>query len=255
MGVVLLVALSLVNYQWFARWQIYIYGVSLVLLVATLLIGVSGGGANRWLDLRIFRLQTAELVKFLLILSLAAVLAEGVELRHRFRFVLLCCVYVAVPGILIFLQPDLGTSLCLVAILLAMLVVWGIRMPHLGILAGAGGFCLILVLRVLPSVFGLHLLKAYQLNRLTLFLHPERDPTDLGYQLVQSKIAVGSGMFTGKGYLQGTQAQSGLPPRAPHRLHLRRGGGGAGLSGSGVAARCCLRLVVWRAFRIARMSR
>ena len=69
-----------------------------------------------------------------------------------------------------------------------------------------------MVLRVLPSAFGIHLLKDYQLQRLTLFLDPQRDPTGLGYQLSQSKIAVGSGMFTGKGYLQGTQTHLNFLP-------------------------------------------
>jgi rod shape determining protein RodA len=253
LGVLFLAVLSLVNYQWFARWQIYIYGSSLLLLLATIFVGVSGGGANRWLEFSIFRLQTAELVKFLLILSLAAVLAEGVELRYRFRFVVLSIVYVAVPGILIFLQPDLGTSLCLIAILLAMLVVWGVRLSHLGILAGAGGFALILVLRVLPTL-GVNLLREYQLKRLTLFMHPERDPTNLGYQLVQSKIAVGSGMFSGKGYLQGTQSNMGFIPE--HHTDFIFAVVGEELGFLGAALLLLLfGIVVWRAYRIARMSR
>jgi rod shape determining protein RodA len=256
LGLVFMVILSMVNYQRFARWQIYIYAGSLVLLVLTLVIGVGGGevGANRWLQWSIFRLQTAELVKFLLILSLAAVLAEGVELRYRFRFVVLCLVYVAIPGILIFLQPDLGTSLCLIAILLAMLVVWGIRLPHLGIVAGAGALLAIVVLRVLPSAFGFHLLKGYQLQRLTLFLNPEKDPKGVGYQLVQSKIAVGSGMFTGKGYMKGTQSNFGFIPE--HHTDFIFAVIGEELGFLGAALLLVLfGIVVWRAYRIARMSR
>jgi rod shape determining protein RodA len=254
LGGFFMLALSLLDYQWFARWQIYIYGGSILLLVATLLVGVSGGGANRWLEWSVFRLQTAELVKFLLIVSLAAVLAEGVELRHRFRFVVLCIVYVAVPGILIFVQPDLGTSLCLIAILLAMLVVWGVRPSHLGILAGVAGFGVTMVLRVLPSVFGFQLLKPYQLSRLTLFLHPDKDPSNLGYQLIQSKIAVGSGMFTGKGYLNGTQSNYGFIPE--HHTDFIFAVVGEELGFMGAALLLVLfGLVVWRAYRIARLSR
>ena len=133
-------------------------------------------------------------------------------LRHRFRFVILCVAYVLVPTALVFLQPDLGTALVFGAILITMLVVWGIRLPHLGILAGAGVFAAVLVLRILPSAFGIHLLKDYQLQRLTVFLDPERDPTGAGYQLTQSKIAIGSGMFTGKGYLEGTQTHLNFLP-------------------------------------------
>ncbi len=212
LGLVFLVTLSVANYRWFARRQIYIYGAGLVLLLLTLFVG-SGEetvGARRWLELGSFRLQTAELVKFMLIVSLAAVLVEGAELRHRFRFVVLCIVYVFIPGVLVFLQPDLGTCLVFVAILLVMLVVWGIRMTHLGILAGAGLAGGVLVLRVLPSVFGVHVLEDWQLDRLEVFLDPEKDPLGKGYQLIQSKITIGSGMFSGKGYLQGTQ----------HNLHF-----------------------------------
>ncbi|MBN1630792.1 MAG: FtsW/RodA/SpoVE family cell cycle protein, partial [Thermoleophilia bacterium] len=197
LGLVFLLALSMFDYRRFARWQIYIYGGSILLLILTLIIGKGDEtvGANRWLEFSFFRLQTAELVKFMLIVALGAVLAEGVELRHRFRFVVLCIVYVLVPGILIFLQPDLGTSLVFVAILIVMLVVWGIRMSHLGILAGVGLFGVVMVLRILPSAFGVHVLKDWQLDRLEVFLDPEKDPLNTGYQLIQSKIAIGSGMF------------------------------------------------------------
>jgi rod shape determining protein RodA len=135
-----------------------------------------------------------------------------------------------------------------------MLVVWGIRLSHLGIIAGAGAFLTILVLRVLPGVFGVHLLKEYQLSRLTLFLHPEVDPSNLGYQLVQSKIAVGSGMFTGKGYMQGTQSNYGFIPE--HHTDFIFAVVGEELGFLGAALLLVLfGLVVWRAYRIARMSR
>jgi rod shape determining protein RodA len=256
LGLTFLFALSVINYLRFARWQMYIYGASLVLLVLTLLVGVGGGqvGSNRWLQFSVFRLQTAELVKFLLILSLGAVLVEGAELRNRFRFIVLCVVYVLIPGALIFLQPDLGTSLCLVAILISMLVVWGIRLSHLGILAGSAVAAAVTVLRVFPSVFGLHLLEDYQLDRLTLFLHPEKDPTGLGYQLTQSKIAVGSGMFSGKGYMDGTQSNFGFIPEHHTDFIFAIIGEELGFLGAALLL-VLFGIIAWRAFRICRMSR
>jgi rod shape determining protein RodA len=257
LGFVFLITLSIADYRWFARWQMYIYGGSLLLLVLTLIVGSGGAdvGANRWLEYGGFRLQTAELVKFLLIISFGAVLAEGVELRHRFRFVVLCVLYVLLPGVLIFLQPDLGTSLCLVAILVTMLVAWGIRLPHLGVLAGATVLAGVLVLRVLPSVFGMSLLKAYQLKRLTVFLDPESDPTDAGYQLLQSKQAIGSGMFTGKGYLaQGTLHSLDFLPERHTDFIFAVIGEELGFLGAALLIGL-FAIVVWRAFRIARMSR
>ncbi len=255
LGLVFLVTLSVANYRWFARRQIYIYGAGLVLLLLTLFVG-SGEetvGARRWLELGSFRLQTAELVKFMLIVSLAAVLVEGAELRHRFRFVVLCIVYVFIPGVLVFLQPDLGTCLVFVAILLVMLVVWGIRMTHLGILAGAGLAGGVLVLRVLPSVFGVHVLEDWQLDRLEVFLDPEKDPLGKGYQLIQSKITIGSGMFSGKGYLQGTQHNLHFLPERHTDFIFAVIGEELGFLGAALALGL-FAILVWRAFRIARMS-
>ncbi|OFW59682.1 MAG: rod shape-determining protein RodA [Actinobacteria bacterium RBG_16_64_13] len=256
LGLVFLVTLSIVDYLWFARWQVYIYAGSLLLLILTLVIG-SGKetvGANRWLEFSGFRLQTAELVKFLLILSLGAVLTEGVELRRRFRFVVLSIGYVLVPGVLVFLQPDLGTSLVFVAILLVMLTIWGARLRHLGIIAGAGIFGAVTVLRILPSVFGFHLLKDWQLARLEVFLDPERDPSNTGYQLIQSKIAVGSGMFTGKGYLEGTQHNLNFLPERHTDFIFAVIGEELGFMGAALLIGL-FAIVVWRAYRIARMSR
>jgi rod shape determining protein RodA len=185
-GFAFLLMISVVNYKRIGRWRNWIYAFALLLLVLTLVPYIGAGnetvGANRWIDLRVTRLQTSELAKLLLCLSLAGVLAEGVALRHRLRFVVLCVAYVLVPTALVFLQPDLGTALVFGAILITMLVVWGIRLPHLGGLAGAGVFAAVLALRILPA-FGIQVLKDYQLQRLTVFLDPERDPSGAGYQL------------------------------------------------------------------------
>ncbi|MFH0916910.1 MAG: rod shape-determining protein RodA [bacterium] len=256
LGFVFLIMLSVANYERIARWQVYLYGATLLILVLTLAIGTGNEtvGADRWIQLPYFRLQTSELAKFMLILSLGAVLAEGVELRHRLRFVILCVVYVMVPGVLVFLQPDLGTALVFVGILVVMLVVWGIRLPHLGVLAGAGAIATVLVLRILPSAFGVNLLKDYQVSRLSLFLDPERDPTGVGYQLIQSKIAVGSGMFTGKGYMSGTQTHLNFLPAHHTDFIFAVIGEELGFMGA-ILLLGLFAVVIWRAFRIARLSR
>ncbi|MCL5734522.1 MAG: rod shape-determining protein RodA [Actinobacteria bacterium] len=254
-GIVVAVVLSVANYRWLARRQVYIYAVTLLLLLLTLVIGHGSEtvGANRWIQLPYFRLQTSELAKLLLIVSLGAVLAEGVELRHRFRFVILCVLYLLIPSALVFLQPDLGTMLVFFAILVVMLVVWGIRMTHLGILAGAAALVSVVVLRLVPAVFGVHLLKEYQLQRLTLFLNPEKDPTRWGYQLSQSKIAIGSGMFTGKGYLNGTQTQLNFLPAHHTDFIFAVIGEELGFMGA-VLLLGLFAVIIWRAFRIVRMS-
>jgi rod shape determining protein RodA len=255
LGIVLLLMISIANYRWLSRWRTYIYLATLAMLVVTLVVGSGGSevGANRWIQLPFFRLQTSELAKLLLTISLAGVLAEGVALRHRLRFVLLCVLYVLVPTALVFLQPDLGSALVFGAILAVMLVVWGIRIPHLGIIAGASVLAVVMVLRVLPSAFGVHLLKDYQLKRLTLFLDPDKDPSGLGYQLSQSKIAVGSGMFTGKGYLEGTQTHLNFLPAHHTDFIFAVIGEELGFMGA-LLLLALFGVIIWRALRIARLS-
>jgi rod shape determining protein RodA len=223
--------------------------------VITLFIGSGSAqvGANRWIQLPFFRLQTSELAKLMLIVAFAGLLAEGVALRHRLRFVIVSVIYILIPTVLVFLQPDLGSALVFGAILVTMLVIWGIRLPHLGILAGVSVFAGVMVLRVLPGTFGVHLLKAYQLQRLTLFFDPQRDPTGLGYQLSQSKIAVGSGMFTGKGYLQGTQTHLNFLPAHHTDFIFAVIGEELGFLGS-ILLIGLFAIIIWRALRMARLS-
>jgi rod shape determining protein RodA len=249
---VVLIAVSLVDYQHIGRWQRVLYVGTLLLLVATLLIG-SGGeevGAKRWIDLPFLRLQSSELAKVLMIVCLGALLADGVELRHRFRFVLLAVGYVMVPAFLIFIEPDLGTALVFGSILGAMLLVWGIRWLHLGILSAGLGVAVVFVLRVLPTTFGISVLKPYQLQRLTVFLDPEHDPTAAGYQLSQSKIAIASGMFSGKGFMHGTQTHLNFLPA--HHTDFIFAVVGEELGFAGAALLLGLyAVIIWRAFRIA----
>lgn len=254
LGVVFIVVFTIFNYRRFARWHMYIYGFTLLLLIATIVLGTGGStvGASRWIQLPGFRLQTSELAKILLILSLGALLAEGAELRYRFRFVVLCVGYVLLPVLLVFLQPDLGTALVFIAILVVMLVVWGIRMKHLGVLAGVGVLFSVLVLRVLPAL-GLSILRPYQMKRLSIFLHPYSDPNGQGYQLIQSKIAIGSGLFSGKGYLHGTQTHLNFLPEHHTDFIFAVFGEEMGFIGS-VLLLGLFAVIIWRAFRIARLS-
>lgn len=246
-GLVAMFALSAIRYRWFARWQIYIYGLSLFLLVLTLLVGAGESvSSTRWLNLGLFKMQTGELVKFMLILSLGAILVEGVELRGQFRFILLCILYVMIPGVLIFLQPDLGTALCLGAILLCMLVVWGVRIFHLGLLTAGGVVGAVLAVQ-------LKVLKPYQIRRLTTFLDPTSNIKGDGYQLNQSKIAVGSGMFSGKGYMKGTQSTYGFIPEHHTDFIFAVIGEELGFVG-GALLIGLFAIVTWRAYRICRLS-
>lgn len=178
-------------------------GVLYLLLVANLLVGQSVRGSVRWLDLGFLAFQPSELVKPFLIVCLSSILgSSGFNLKS-----LSLGLAVTLPGIaLTLLQPDLGTSL-------ALLFVWGILIlysgikPHMAAMLGALGAGA----GVLGFLFGL---RDYQKERLRSFLSPESDPLGTGYNVLQSKIAVGSGRFLGKGFGQGSQSHLNFLPES-----------------------------------------
>ena len=249
LGVTLALLVSLFDFERYARWQKYLYVGMLALLVLTLFVGVGRSGARRWIALPLVDLQTAEVSKLLLALTLGAFLAERAALRDHFRVVLLAVGCVALPAVLVYLQPDLGTALVFVALLVSMLLVWGIRWRDVVILAAGAVALAVVVLRVLPAL-GVQVLKDYQLQRLLVFLNPDHDTTGVGYQLTQSRIAVGSGMFTGKGFMQGTQTQLNYLPEHHTDFIFSVIGEEFGFLGA-VALIALYVLVIWRMLRIA----
>ena len=180
-----------------------LYGLSLGLLALTHLIGSEKNGAQSWLSLGpLPEFQPSELAKLALILALAAAMHERPirGLRGYLRPLTLT----ALPFGLVFLEPDLGGALVLAAIGAGMMIVRGIPWKHLLVLA-------VLLGVALPTVVWPNL-KPHQRERLVIFLNPEADPQGSGYQVIQSRIAIGSGGLLGKGYKQGTQAQLGFIP-------------------------------------------
>ncbi|RMH46475.1 MAG: rod shape-determining protein RodA [Alphaproteobacteria bacterium] len=187
------------------------YLVSLILLVAVDLFGVASMGAQRWLDLGFMRLQPSELAKIALIMALAAYYDWlPPERISRPLWVLVPVVLVVVPALLVLKQPDLGTALLLVlgggAVMFAAGVHWGYFAAVIA--SGAG-----LVGAVLSSRgTDWQLLKDYQYRRIDVFLDPSSDPLGAGYNITQAKIALGSGGWTGKGFMQGTQTRLNFLP-------------------------------------------
>ncbi|MHB1345275.1 MAG: rod shape-determining protein RodA [Thermoleophilia bacterium] len=255
LGMAALIGLTFVDFSWFAGLGRYFYWATIGLLGLTLVVGAEHGtGAKRWLALPFFDIQTSEVGKIFLILAFAAFLADGVELRGSMRFVVKAVAFVALPVALIFVQPNLGTDLVFVAVMAAMLLVWGIRWSHAVLLFGGALVAATFVLRVLPTTFGLALLKPYQLQRLTVFLNPEQDTSGAAYQLAQSKIAVASGMFAGKGYMQGTQTHLNYLPAHHTDFIFSVVGEEFGFAGAAVLL-LLFAVVLWRAFRIAGMAK
>jgi len=195
---------SLLNYADIERYAYAFYLFSLFLLVLVLFEGRVVSGSRRWLSLGFFNFQPSELIK----LSLIVVLAKCFQRKyHPKGYGLTSLVFpfflVATPFFLIFLEPDLGTSLVLLLVFFSIVLFVKIRFTSLSLLV----FCAICFLP-----FSWNLLKEYQKERVIGFLNPQIDPLGKGYQTIQSKIAIGSGRFLGKGFLKGTQTQLDFIP-------------------------------------------
>jgi rod shape determining protein RodA len=179
------------------RWAVWIYGLSLAFLIAVLVMGHIGKGAQRWLSLSSFRFQPAEFMKFAIPLLLAWYYNK-IHLPLSFKSIFISSAIILIPVLLTAKQPDLGTALVLLATGSSVLFFAGLSlrfMASLGLLCITG----------LPLLW--YCMHDYQRQRVLTFLNPERDPLGAGYHIIQSKIAIGSGGFFGKGWLAGTQSQ------------------------------------------------
>jgi len=198
-GVLLLVAAMSIDYHLLLDFSIVLYAVGLVLLVLVLVAGISHGGAAHWARIGPWQFQPSEFAKLATILVLARYLSGLNRRVLALPQILVAVAIVAVPMVLVLVEPDLGSSMMFAPILLGMLLVAGVRLRLLLIAAVVA-----VVLAAGMWSFGM---KSYQRQRVLTFLSPETDPLGAGYQVRQSKIAVGSGEMTGKGYMQGTQSQ------------------------------------------------
>ena len=203
-GFVLMLVIALIDYINFKNWAVYLYIFNLFLLGLILVVGEAEKGAMRRIQLGIFELQPSEIAKLIMIVVLARLLSEKEGKLPYFQDLFPALAATALPMALIFLQPDLGTSLVFLAVLLGMLYVAGVRGRHLAALVGSG-------LAAAP-LFWFFLLKPYQKNRLLVFINPEMDPINEGFQLLQSMIGIGSGGLLGKGLLNSTQVRLGYLP-------------------------------------------
>ena len=197
-GALLFLVLFSIDYQRLALLALPLYAVSLALLVLVMFVGQVRGGARSWFGVAGFGIQPSELAKIGTAVLLARYLA-GLEGEYlRLREIAIASVIVLVPMGLLVLQPDLGGALMYLPMLGAMLLVAGIKKRYLVIAA---------VTLSVGAGIGWGFMHPYQRDRVLTFLNPERDPLGAGYQVRQSKIAVGSGELLGRGYMQGTQSQ------------------------------------------------
>lgn len=183
-------------------WTPWIYGIGLTLLIAVMLMGKIGKGAQRWLDLGLLRFQPSEIMK-LAIPMMAAWYFDRKSFPIDIKSLLIASLLIFVPALLIAKQPDLGTAIMVVSAGLSVVFLAGIRMRTLLIIGTLIGLAA-------PLLW--HVMHDYQKQRIFTLLNPEQDPLGSGYHIIQSKIAIGSGGAFGKGWLEGSQSHLNFLP-------------------------------------------
>jgi rod shape determining protein RodA len=204
LGLIMLLTIAMIDIRLVMLYAYPLYALVLMLLIFVEVLGVVGGGAQRWIALGGVNLQPSELMKVALVLALARYFHSlSLEDTGRPTFLIVPLMMVAVPVVMILRQPDLGTALMVVMGAGVLFFMAGVRLWK---------FISIIVLGLAAIPIAWPMLAEYQQNRILTFLNPERDPLGAGYHILQSKIALGSGGFFGKGFLQGTQSHLNFLP-------------------------------------------
>jgi len=198
-SLLVLILVLVIDYKFFVSLSVYFYGLMVVLLAATLGFARLVAGTKSWITLGLMQLQPSELAKIVMILIFARFFAEYKRPYLTTRVTLWALLVAGVPLLLIIAQPDLGTAMTFVAVIGGAFILAGLRRKAIvlfvlaALLVGVGGWTIAL--------------KDYQKKRVTTLINPAGDPRGSGYQVIQSKIAIGSGGFAGKGFLKGSQSQ------------------------------------------------
>jgi len=203
-GLVMLFCVAFIDIRHWFRYAYLFYFLALGLLVAVEVMGSIGMGAQRWIDLKIIKLQPSEVMKVALVLALARYFHTlSMEEIARPHYLVIPLAIIAAPAALVLKQPDLGTTMMLVMAAGAVFFAAGVRIWK---------FAVVLTAAVAAVPVAWQFLHSYQKQRVLTFLNPENDPLGSGYHILQSKIAFGSGGMFGKGFLQGTQSHLNFLP-------------------------------------------
>lgn len=228
------------DYKILQRYGNHFYVFNLVLLILVMLVGQTALGAQRWIALGPISIQPSEFSKLIMIIALAAMIEKRDKIDSIVDLVPVAA-YVGVPFLLVLKQPDLGTSLVFLAIFFGMVFAAGIRLRLFFGIFAAG-------LAAMPVLW--YFLKDYQKMRIMVFMDPNVDPLGAGYHIIQSKIAIGSGMLFGKGLFGGTQSQLNFLPENHTDFIFSVVGEELGFVGCTVLLLLYL-IVLWRGIRIA----
>ena len=221
-----------------------IYMFNLIMLLAVMFVGQSALGAQRWIQLGPVSIQPSEFSKIIMIIALANLQKDKIGKLNTFSDLLPIAAYVGLPFLLVLKQPDLGTSLVFMAIFFGMIFACGINLKLLAGIFGAG-------VAMMPILW--HFLKDYQKMRIMVFMDPNVDPLGSGYHIIQSKIAIGSGMLFGKGLFEGTQSQLNFLPENHTDFIFAVVGEELGFVGAAFLLILYL-IVLWRGIQIAKQA-
>ncbi len=205
LGIIAIVIILLIDTDFIKRIYMHIYIVCILLLIMVLIFGTGKEqwGSNSWIVLGPIRFQPAEIVKIGFIISFSRYIEINIKNINMPKVLLKVLIFALIPIGLILLQPDAGTAMVFMFIVIIMLYSAGVKLKYFFMALGAG---------ILSLPFIYMSLKDFQKKRILTFLNPEHDTSDASYQAIQGKIAIGSGKFFGKGFLQGSQSQYNFIP-------------------------------------------
>lgn len=252
LGIIAMFALTRIDYSRFRELRVGIYTFLCASISLVIVFGFSARGSRRAFDLPFFSFQPSELGKLLLALALAGFVIDGARRGSAVQRTVRYLILGLAPAALVFLQPDLGTALVYGATTLAVMLVAGVRWTHFAAI-GAGLVVIVSLVLVVAPMAGTPILKGYQEERLTAFLHPSDDPADASYQQRQATIAVGSGQRTGRGD-QATQTRLDFVPERHTDFIFSVIGERYGFMGAALVL-SLYALLLWRALRITTLSK
>jgi len=243
-GFIVMILIGNTDYRNIGHLAYFIYGLNLLLVIAVLFIGKNICGAKRWISMGGITIQPSEFMKMSLIIMLGWYLYSTKESKNWLQKMFVAGIIVFIPMIFILKEPDLGTSLVFIPIYFSMLFVAGIPVKYLFSVVFAGIAC---------SPIAWMFLREYQKKRIYIFLNPHQDQFGSGWTIIQSKIAIGSGAFFGKGFLKGTQTQLDFLPEHHTDFIFSVIGEEFGFLG-GAAIIILFFLIITRAINIAHQS-
>ncbi len=247
LGLIAMAVFSFVDYRELRNFAVPLYGAMIVGLVVVLMFEPIQG-ARSWIQLGAFRLQPAEFSKLIVIVSLAALFAtQRRPGTLSWKLVLSSMAVLGLPAVLIVIEPDLGTTLVLPFIWLVMLFAAGASLKQIGWLLAGG-------VATVASIFRLDLLEEHQRDRIAVFIDPTLDPQGIGYQLLQSKRAIGAGQLVGRGLFQGTQTNLAYIPEQQNDFIFTAIAEQLGFVG-GVLVLAAFLVIVWRLLVVSANSR